>query len=69
MPPMDDSPQEQTALAMLKRPEDADLAFNRVFSDVQTRSAWQDTFVDALCEPPEAFTFGGTFAHVITFNF
>ena len=27
-----------------------------------------DTFVDALCEPPETFTFGGMFAHVITFN-
>jgi len=25
-------------------------------------------FVDALCEPPETFTFGGMFAHVITFN-
>mgnify|MGYP001112841643 FL=1 len=22
----------------------------------------------ALCEPPETFTFGGMFAHVITFN-
>jgi AraC family transcriptional regulator len=35
---------------------------------VRNRSAWEDTFVDALCEPPETFTFGGTFAHVITFN-
>jgi hypothetical protein len=24
--------------------------------------------VDALCEPPETFSFGGMFAHVITFN-
>jgi hypothetical protein len=32
-------------------------------------AAWEDTFLDALCEPPETFTFGGTFAHVITFNF
>jgi AraC family transcriptional regulator len=24
--------------------------------------------VDALCEPAETFTFGGMFAHVITFN-
>ena len=36
--------------------------------DVRNRSAWDDTFVDALCEPPETFTFGGMFAHVITFN-
>ena len=37
-------------------------------ADVRNRGAWEDTFVDALCEPPEAFTFGGMFAHVITFN-
>ena len=40
----------------------------RVLTDVRNRSAWDDTFVDALCEPPETFTFGGMFAHVITFN-
>lgn len=32
------------------------------------RKSGNDTFVDALCEPPETFTFGGMFAHVITFN-
>src|SRR6266404_5267293 len=32
------------------------------------RSAWDDTFVDALCEPAETFTFGGVFAHIMTFN-
>jgi AraC-like DNA-binding protein len=26
-----------------------------------------DTFVDALCEPPEVFTYGGMVAHVLTF--
>jgi len=53
---------------MLARLEKADRAFNGVFSGVRDRSAWEDTFVDALCEPPENFSFGGTFAHVITFN-
>ncbi len=43
-------------------------AFHSVLTDVRNRSAWEDTFVDALCEPPETFTFGGMFAHVITFN-
>lgn len=39
------------------------------FTEVHNRSAWEDAFVDALCEPPETFVFGdGTFAHVITFN-
>ena len=68
-PPMDDAPPEhRTPSAMLARAEKADAAFHSVFADVRNRSAWEDTFVDALCEPPETFSFGGMFAHVITFN-
>lgn len=70
MPLMEDAPPEhRTPAAMLARMEKADASFNGVFSGVRNRSAWDDTFVDAICEPPETFTFGGTFAHVITFNF
>ena len=36
--------------------------------DVRNKAAWGDTFVDALCEPTETFTFGGVFPHIITFN-
>jgi len=61
-------PEERTPPAMLSRLEKADHAFHRVLADVRNRSAWEDTFVDALCQPPETFTFGGMFAHVITFN-
>jgi hypothetical protein len=61
-------PEDRTPAAMQDRLEKADRAFNGVFADVRNRSAWEDTFVDALCEPPETFSFGGTFAHVITFN-
>ena len=70
MPLMDNAlPEDRTPSAMLARMEEADAAFHSVLTDVHNRSAWEDTFVDALCEPPETFTFGGTFAHVITFNF
>jgi hypothetical protein len=41
---------------------------SRSIGDVRDRNAWSDTFVDALCDPPETFSFGGMFAHVITFN-
>ena len=69
MPPLDNAPPEdRTPPAMLERLERADAGFHGVFTDVRNRSAWDDTFVDALCEPPETFTFGGMFAHVITFN-
>jgi len=29
---------------------------------------WDDVFVDAMCDPPQSFTFGGVIAHVITFS-
>jgi AraC-like DNA-binding protein len=61
-------PEDRTPSAMLARMEKADAAFHGVLTDVRNRGAWLDTFVDALCEPPETFSFGGMFAHVITFN-
>ena len=69
VPPFDNAPPEnRTPAAMLERMEKADAAFHSVLTDVRNRGAWLDTFVDALCEPPEKFTFGGMFAHVITYN-
>jgi uncharacterized damage-inducible protein DinB len=53
---------------LIARLEKADAEFSRILTDVRNRNAWSDTFVDALCEPPETFSFGGMFAHVITFN-
>jgi AraC-like DNA-binding protein len=62
------SPAERTPQALLARFDKADAAFNKFLSDVRNRGAWDDVFVDALCEPPETFTFGGMFTHVMTFN-
>lgn len=68
-PNMDEEPAEQTTPdALLARLEKADAGFDAVLRDVHNRNAWGDTFVDAMCEPPETFTFVGMFAHVITFN-
>jgi hypothetical protein len=53
---------------MLARYEKVDAEFNRILREVRDNGAWDDTFVDALCDPPETFTFGGMFAHLITFN-
>ncbi len=62
-------PKEQRSpKAMLKRLEKTDAELHRILSDVRNRSAWDDTFIDALCEPAETFTFGGVFAHIMTFN-
>jgi AraC-like DNA-binding protein len=69
LPDLDAEPPEQrTPDALLARLQAADAQFDRILSDVRNRNAWSDTFVDALCEPPETFSFGGMFAHVITFN-
>jgi AraC family transcriptional regulator len=69
VPPMDNAPPtDRTAVAMLARLDRADAKFHGVLTGVRNRNGWDDTFVDALCEPPETFSFGGMFAHVITFN-
>jgi AraC family transcriptional regulator len=66
---MSGTPQSQRSpQAMLQRLEKTDAELHRILSDVRNRSAWDDTFVDALCEPAETFTFGGVFAHIMTFN-
>ena len=33
---------------------------------IRDRGGYDDAFVDALCEPPRSFTYGGVLAHVIT---
>ena len=59
---------ERTPEIMLERLRKADADLERVFEEVRARGSWDETFVDALCEPPETFTFGGVFAHIMTFN-
>ena len=61
-------PSERSPKAMLKRLEKTDVELHRILGDIRNRAAWDDTFVDALCEPAETFTFGGVFAHIMTFN-
>jgi len=68
VPPIKNTPENCTPAALRARLETTDRDFMSALGDVRRRGAWGDTFVDALCEPPETFTFGGMFAHVITFN-
>ncbi len=69
LPNINGTPQgERNPKAMLTRLEKTDAEMHRIFQDVGKRGAWDDTFVDALCEPAETFTFGGVFAHIMTFN-
>jgi AraC family transcriptional regulator len=69
MPNINGTPmKEQSPAAMSRRLQETDRELHRIFTDVKNRAAWDDTFVDALCEPAETFTFGGVFAHIMTFN-
>ena len=53
---------------LLARFERAARAFARIAKRVRDEGAYDDAFVDALCEPPEAFTYGGVLAHVLTYG-
>lgn len=59
---------DKSAAGLLARFDKIDKQFENALREVHRRGAWDDTFVDALCDPPETFTFGGTFTHVIAFN-
>jgi AraC-like DNA-binding protein/uncharacterized damage-inducible protein DinB len=68
MPTMEWPAEGRTPASLEKRFAKADADFHRILHGVRDRGAWDETFVDALCEPAETFTYGGMFAHVITFN-
>ena len=48
--------------------ERAALGFERLAKRIRDRGAFDDAFVDALCEPPQSFTYGGVLSHVLTFG-
>lgn len=64
-PPSDDD----TSLEGLKRRfAGAAKSFGDQVRAIKQRGDWDAGFVDALCDPPESFTYGGMLAHVATFS-
>jgi AraC-like DNA-binding protein len=57
-----------TPAQLLARYDAAARAFARIVRAIRDRGAWDDAFVDALCEPPQSFTYGGVVAHVLSFG-
>ena len=39
--------------------------FREIARNLRDRGEWDDAFVDALCEPPQSFTYGSVVAHII----
>lgn len=57
---------EGSPACLRKRLGEAGPAFIEIVRDARARGAWDTAFVDATCEPPESFTYGGMAAHVLT---
>jgi AraC family transcriptional regulator len=59
---------EKSADDLLRRFDRASRFFSRLARAIRDRGAWDDAFVDALCEPPQSFTYGGVLAHVLSYG-
>ena len=59
---------DRSTAGLRDRLDRAGPAFNALMRDIRDRGDWDSAFVDALCEPPEQFSFGGVAAHVLTFS-
>jgi hypothetical protein len=55
--------QNETIASMRARLDEAAPRFLTTVRDAD----FDETFVDAVCDPPEVFTYGGMVAHVLTF--
>jgi AraC-like DNA-binding protein len=42
--------------------------FGRLVREIRERGDWDTAFVDATCDPPQSFTYGGGVAHALTWN-
>ncbi len=58
---------DETIPCMRERLAGAGSTFVGHVRDVIHQGRLDETFVDAICEPPEVFTYGGMIAHVLTF--
>ena len=44
------------------------LPYRSALRRIVANHEWDTAFVDAVCEPPETFTYGGAVAHILTFS-
>jgi AraC family transcriptional regulator len=59
---------ETSVIAMRERLALAGAEFVELVEDIARRNAWDTAFVDATCDPPQTFTFGGAVAHVLSWD-
>lgn len=56
---------DQTPAGMLKRFEMVEKQWRELVKSVEEEGRWNEQFIDALCEQPCTFSFGGMIAHVL----
>ena len=59
--------QSETVVQMRAKLASAGPAFLAEVRSIVDAGRLDETFVDAVCDPPEVFTYGGMIAHVLTF--
>jgi hypothetical protein len=42
--------------------------FERIAKRIRDTGTFDDAFVDALCEPPQSFTYGGVLSHILVYG-
>jgi AraC family transcriptional regulator len=63
-----DQPPQPGGGDLLARHDRAATRFARIARRIRDTGAWDDAFVDALCEPPQSFTYGGVLSHVLAYG-
>jgi AraC-like DNA-binding protein len=53
---------------LVERLDRAGVKLLRLVRAIRDRDAWDEGFIDALCEPPESFTYGGVVAHIVEYG-
>ena len=62
------APEPRPEATLLERFDPAARGFGRIARSIRDRGAWDDGFVDVLCEPPQSFTYGGVLGHVLEYG-
>ena len=66
--PIDEDKRETSIAGMRTRLAVIGPDFQAVVLGIRERGDWDAAFIDASCDPPETFTYGGAIAHVVTFS-
>lgn len=64
MPPR---PERADAVQLVERHDALAPRWLAMIRDLETRGAWNDRVIDALCDPPESFVVSSIVAHVLTY--